>query len=150
MIGARPSRRVAPAAGGVLLLVGLIFTLIALGMYVHHWLFLRRAVDVQGIVIAMERRVDAQGNHPASAPIVRYPLNGDWYVLSSTTASNPAAYTVRQAVTVVVDPKHPERAMIDSFGQIWVLPVSFGGIGIVLCAIARVIAHRHRHLWAIR
>ena len=63
-------------------------------------------------------------------PIVEFKdFKGNQRRVKTSTGSSPASFSVGAAVTVLYDRDNPERAEIESFGELWVLPTALLGMG---------------------
>ena len=71
------------------------------------------------------------------APVVEYTVRGVDYRLTGTY-TNPPAYDVGDRVTVRYERANPENARLDSFVELWLFPVVFGGVGLLLAVIMNV------------
>ena len=67
-----------------------------------------------------------------AVPEVRYFLDGIDHTIFGRISTSPSAYAVGQKVTVYYFPEHPEDGVIGSFVELWLFPVIFGGLGLVL------------------
>jgi len=47
---------------------------------------------------------------------------------------------VGQKVVVVYDPRHPSKAIILSFGEVWLVPLILWGLGVLFMLIAILVA----------
>jgi hypothetical protein len=71
------------------------------------------------------------------APAFRFNVPGTHFsTVVSRTSSNPPAFKWGERVTVRYPAGHPEQAVIDSFGQLWLRVWAFGGFGAVFCGTA--------------
>ena len=55
--------------------------------------------------------------------------------VTSDTGSNPKSYADGAAVTVLYDQDDPEKAKIESFGQLWLMPAILLGMGLIFLII---------------
>jgi protein-S-isoprenylcysteine O-methyltransferase Ste14 len=64
------------------------------------------------------------------APVFRFEVPGTHFatVVSHTSSSSPA-FKVGEWVTVHYPAGHPEKAVIDSFGQLWLMDWAVGSFG---------------------
>jgi hypothetical protein len=69
-------------------------------------------------------------------PRVRFVTqSGDVLEFTSSNGTRPPAFEVGEAVSVLYDPAAPGNARINSFFQLWLLPIILGGIGSAFAAI---------------
>ncbi|GAA2510422.1 hypothetical protein GCM10010406_53490 [Streptomyces thermolineatus] len=125
----------------VLIAVGTLFSVVGLivaGMSVS---FLRDAERAPGKVVALEWRDEHLGtsrrnrtdDRPSAYPVVEFTsADGTHRTFRSSTGSNPPAYEEGERVEVLYRADSPEDARIDGFLSLWLLPMIFGGIGLVL------------------
>lgn len=116
-----------------------IFLLVGLGMLggavyslVTTWQFIGGAVAADGAVIALEERWDSDDGDYTYYPRVAFETEDHRQVeFTSDTGSRPASFDVGERVRVLFDPARPEAARIESFLQLWLLPLILGGLGTV-------------------
>jgi hypothetical protein len=92
--------------------------------------FLATARSVTGTVI--DERITSSSRSTSYHPVVRYTAEGVTRTLVSSSGTNPPAHAIGDTVTVNYPPCHPERGQINSFMDLWFLPLIIGGIGAVL------------------
>ncbi len=102
--------------------------------------FLRESVTVQGRIVALKQVRSTRDNSLTYAPVFRFDVPG-WHFTTviSHTSSNPPAFKPGEAVTVHYRQGHPEDAVIDSFGQLWLGDVVFGSVGAFFTAISLLV-----------
>jgi hypothetical protein len=94
--------------------------------------FLRQAVPAEGAVIDLTAAWDSEDGSYTYYPRVRFRTpDGRAVEFTSDVGSSPPAFEVGEPVRVLFDPANPARARIDSFVQLWLLPLILGGIGLV-------------------
>jgi hypothetical protein len=122
------------------LLIGLLFLLGSLISAHNTQMFLRRSVTTQARIAGLKPVHSQRDNSVTYAPVFRFNVPG-WHLATvvSHTSSNPPTFKVGEVVTVHYEQGHPEDAVIDSFGQLWLGDVVFGGVGAVLTGIALLI-----------
>jgi len=122
------------------LLIGPLFLGGALISAYHTKMFLRRSVTVQGRVVFMKPVREPQHNRLSFAPVFRFDVPGTHFAtVVSNTSSNPPAFKVGEAVTVHYERGHPENAVIDSFGQLWLGDWVFGSVGALFTGLSLLI-----------
>jgi hypothetical protein len=107
--------------------------------------FLRTSLTAQGRVVALRPVRSGQHNSLTYAPVFRFDVPGTHFsTVVSNTSSSPPAFKVGEVVTVHYQPGHPEKAVIDSFGQLWLGDLVFGisgamaiGIGLLILVVTR-------------
>ncbi|MFF5970058.1 DUF3592 domain-containing protein [Streptomyces sp. NPDC012769] len=102
-----------------------------------------------GTVVALEwegghtggSRKSRSGNEPVAHAVVEFtPTGGAPTRFREFTGSNPPAYEVGERVDVRYRADSPEDARIEGFATLWLLPVIFGGIGLVIVGVGTGIA----------
>lgn len=118
-----------------------LFAAIGLGLltgaalvYNHTASFISRASRAQGTVTAMvpQRSTD---NSVRYRPIVRFEHGGQEIQFGDSVSTDPPAFNVGQAVTVLYLESNPHDARIDSFTSLWFLPALLGGMGAIFLAV---------------
>ncbi|GGZ86903.1 DUF3592 domain-containing protein [Streptomyces bluensis] len=142
--GARRWIMVGTIAFGALFLV---VALILAGVSVS---FLVDAERARGTVVALEWRNDDHNgasrktrgnNRPAAYPVVEFTsAEGTPRKFRDSTGSNPPSYEVGEEVEVLYRADSPEDARIKGFASLWLLPLVFGGIGLLIGGIGTVVA----------
>lgn len=131
-----PGRASQLVAKCVFLIVGLVFFVGALISAYRTHAFLRTCVTAQGRIAGFKPVHSSRRNSTTYAPVFRFDVPGTHFAtVVSHTSSNPPAFTVGEAVTVRYPTGHPEQALIDSFGQLWLMDWAFGGIGALIFGI---------------
>ncbi|MFE7274078.1 DUF3592 domain-containing protein [Streptomyces sp. NPDC057623] len=130
------------AFGAVFLVVGLILAGVSVS-------FLANAERAQGTVVTLEWRSDSGGssrksrgsNEPTAYPVVEFTSkDGTPRTFRGSTGSNPPSYDKGERVEVLYRADSPEDARINGFASLWLLPLIFGGIGLVIGGIGTAVA----------
>ncbi|MGK5543184.1 DUF3592 domain-containing protein [Streptomyces sp. URMC 127] len=128
--------------GALCLVTGLIFAGISVS-------FLTDAERAPGTVVALDWQEDYGGGSrkarsddpPAAHPVVEFtPAGGTPRKFRDSAGSNPPSYEVGEQVEVLYRPDSPGDARINGFASLWLLPLIFGGIGLVFTAVGTTIA----------
>ncbi|WP_406447334.1 DUF3592 domain-containing protein [Streptomyces sp. NBC_00876] len=117
--------------------------------------FLADAEHAPGTVVELEWRNDHNGashkrrasDKPVAYPVVEFTsADGEARTFRSSTGSNPPSYEEGEQVEVLYRAGSPEDARIKGFASLWLLPLIFGGVGLVFATIgtAFVVAGRRR------
>ncbi|MGW7519960.1 DUF3592 domain-containing protein [Streptomyces sp. NPDC054796] len=117
--------------------------------------FLTSAERAQGTVVDLEWRVShtesSRKKHgddkPSAYPVVEFTsADGTPRTFHSSTGSNPPSYERGERVEVLYRADAPEDARINGFASLWLLPLIFGGIGLLAAGIgtALVVTRRRR------
>lgn len=136
------SDKIIPA---VLIFAGACFALGGIYLYVQTDDFTKRAISVEGEVVALQRAVGST----TYFPVVRYKdhLNQE-RTLYSNAGSSPPAYFIGEKVDVLLDPndpRYPISAKIDTFWQVWGpswFLIGFGSFFIFFSLMVRYIMSR--------
>lgn len=94
--------------------------------------FLRTSLTAQAKIVALKPVRVGRRNSIAYAPVFRFDVPGTHFAtVVSNTSSNPPSFKVGEVVTVLYQQGHPEKAVIDSFGQLWAVDLAFGVFGAI-------------------
>jgi Protein of unknown function (DUF3592) len=129
--------------------VGYLFAVIAVGLltaaaltYISKSKFVDRAVRAEGTVVDVElktsRSTDSSRRTTSRYPVVEFQARNEQRVRFTSSASKSGA-SVGDRVTVLYDPSNPRDASLSGVGQLWLLPIIFGGIGIFFAGFAVLI-----------
>jgi uncharacterized protein DUF3592 len=130
------------AFGSLFLVVGLILAGVSVS-------FLTDAERAPGTVVALEWRDDHSGasrkrrenDRPVAYPVVEFTsADGTRRTFRGATGSSPAAYEEGDRVEVLYQADSPGDARIDGFVSLWLLPLVFGGIGLLFAGAGTVVA----------
>ncbi|GAA3148612.1 DUF3592 domain-containing protein [Streptomyces echinatus] len=130
------------AFGAVFLVIGLVLA----GTTIS---FLADAERARGTVVALEWRDDDHGmshgkrthDGPVAYPVVEFTsADGTPRTFRSSTGTNPPSYEKGDRVEVLYRAESPGDARIDGFASLWLLPLLFGGIGLVIAGVGTVMA----------
>jgi len=112
------------------LVIGLALATVAVLIVMNTRKFIARAESARGTVVEMA------GDRDGYAPVVKFrTAKGRERSFEEAGRSNPPSYAVGERVQVLYDPKHPDDARIDSFSDLWALPMILGGMGVLFAGI---------------
>lgn len=126
--------------------------------------FLANADRARGTVVSLEWRTGHEHSGVSRKPRARdrpmaYPVvgfrsaDGEARTFRDSTGSNPPSYRVGERVEVLYHADSPEDARINGFASLWLLPLVFGGIGLVAAGIGTAVAlaarGRSRAVWSM-
>jgi hypothetical protein len=121
--------------GWAAFLFGSVFVAVGIWMLVDGLRFRASANRAEGEVIRLEWS-NGEGNSRSGAlPVVRYEAQGRTVEFRSRVSSRPPAYRVGELVTVLYHPEDPENASVDTFLEQYLLPLVFGGPGLVFSGV---------------
>lgn len=126
-----------------LAVLGSIFSGIAIFTALRSERLEKRGRLASGVIteLVKEQSRDADG-YPQTYyhPVFRFDdQSGSTHVVKSLVGTNPSGLGVGQTVRVLYDPDKPSLASIDTFGQMWMIPVVFGILGPIMLAAAGII-----------
>ncbi|CAM5709929.1 hypothetical protein SALBM311S_10039 [Streptomyces alboniger] len=128
--------------GSLFLVIGLILTWVSVS-------FLADAERAKGTVVALDWRNDYSSasrkqrgsNEPHAYPVVEFTSSdGTQRTFRNSTGSNPPSYERGDRVEVLYHADSPEDARINGFVSLWLLPLIFGGIGLLCAGIGTAVA----------
>ncbi|MEV8314620.1 DUF3592 domain-containing protein [Streptomyces sp. NPDC059900] len=128
------------AFGSLFLAIGLILTWVSVS-------YLASGERARGTVVSMEWRSDGgsgkrrANDGPTAYPVVQFTAaDGKSRTFEGSTGSNPPAYDLMERVEVLYRADSPGDARINSFTSMWLLPLIFGGIGLLIGGIGVTVA----------
>jgi hypothetical protein len=120
----------------VFLIVGLGCLVGALTWAHRTQVFLRTSVTVQGKIAGFKPVHSIRRNRTTYAPVFRFEVPGSHFAtVVSRTSSGTPEFNVGEWVTVHYPAGHPEKAVIDSFGQLWLMDLVLGSFGALFSAL---------------
>jgi hypothetical protein len=147
MAGVQPSARTSGDSGlgciaicavlAFFLGLGLLAVAVALVIDTRH--DIATAARADGIVtdLIVDRDSDGETYHPH----VRFvTAKGEPVEFTSSVGSNPAGFDIGEHVTILYDPSDPQGARIDSFVQLWFVPIMVGVFGLVFATAGGVVS----------
>lgn len=123
--------------GSIFLPIGLVFLVIAGLIYSGTQSFLSDSMQAQGEVIDLVSGSSGSSSSSRSMyPVVRFESsNGQVVTFQGSVGSSPPDFHVGEVVKVRHRTGNPHDARIESFVQLWLLPVVFGGLGVIFSGI---------------
>jgi hypothetical protein len=124
--------------------IGCLMVLVALGLvslaviaYQGQTRQREQRVDAQGEVISLVRRRSRKvGEIGVFCPIVKFwTPSGQEIQFESQFGTLPASHKVGQTVPVLYEPANPQNAEISSAMTKWLVPLSFGLMGLIVLSI---------------
>ncbi len=133
--GVKALRRIAFVFAGL----GLILGLFAAGAFYSTYSFSHKAVRTPGKVVDFTARRTSSGTM-SYYPIIRFQAgSGQQITFEDSTGSRPAAYEVGATVSVFYDPRDPQKARIERFLSLWLLPTLLAGFGAIILGVAALL-----------
>ncbi|AFY46803.1 Protein of unknown function (DUF3592) [Nostoc sp. PCC 7524] len=105
--------------------------------------FVATSVTTQGTVIDLIRRSSSSSSSSSKSylyyPVVRFtPSSGDPITFEVNSGSSSPEFTKDQQVEVLYNPQNPDSAMINTWSNLWLLPVVFIAMGSLFIVIGGV------------
>jgi hypothetical protein len=107
----------------------------AAALAVNTWRFTQTALRAPGKVIQLiEQNVDGDTTFRA---VFRFQdVVGKEHTVVSSNNSKPATHSVGDVIVVLYEREHPGRARINSFWELWFIPMVAGTIAVGFCVIS--------------
>ncbi|OUL27776.1 hypothetical protein BV378_08385 [Nostoc sp. RF31YmG] len=129
--------------GSIFAGIGSIFAVTGAIFVINTHSFVGTAESIQGTVIDLKLRSSTDSKGRSSSvyyPVVKFtPSSGEPTIFESSTGSKPPAFSKGQQVEVLYNPQKPNSAMINSWLELWFLPVMFTGMGSIFVLIGGVV-----------
>lgn len=127
--------------GGGAALIALLLLAVAAYLFLQGRRFQAEAVRTRGVVTGLVWSVQPTFDRSSrsASPVVEYRAEGRNYTMKGLTASAPPSYHVGDQVTVGYPPGRPAEGRIVSFGEIFLLPLVFFGVGLAFAITAAVL-----------
>lgn len=153
MQSSAPGRVARTVVQSVFFIVGLLFLGRALYSALSTESLLSESIAVDGRIVWLEQLHRVHRNGYTYAPVFRFTLqNGQPFTVESQVHSNPPEFKVGDAVTVYYKPDHPEWAVINSLGQLWMGDVALAFVGLVFIGTGALLSRANmkvRQVWVV-
>lgn len=114
----------------ITLILGLPFFIFGLKELYQVSKFVARGEKTNGVIVAMKKHQGVGGKY---FPLVRFQTkDGKTIDFTPGNGSNPPMYKLFDRVPVIYDSAYPEAAAINSFIEIWLGPIIYAGLGMLL------------------
>lgn len=130
-------------------LVGIVFLSLAGWWGWDTWTFVQRGEPATAKIERFEQRTSKKRRSGTSrtrtyyAPVFTFQdTKGASHTVTSSTGSSKPAYKAGDQIRVLYDPADPQKARINTFSDLWLFPVVFGGIGVVCLAVTMLLPRR--------
>ncbi len=139
--------------GSIFAPIGLIFLVVGVMIYQGTQSFLSQSKSAEGEVIDLVMGTSNSSGSRSSYPVVRFKSDdGQVVTFQGSMGSSPPDFHVGERVTVRYHVENPHDARIESFVQLWLLPMVFGGLGLIFSSIgisfwAVVLASSRKKKW---
>jgi hypothetical protein len=139
----------------IFLFVGVPFAFFSCFQLVSTSNFLKIAVKTQAQVTDLVATYDNHGNRLYSPQVTFTTPDGISHQYQSTNASNPPEFRINQKIPIYFNPQNANDVKIDTFFDIWGMPLLFGGLGGVFIIIGfifiiRTIVSRKNKEWLLK
>jgi hypothetical protein len=118
------------------LLAGPALFCLGIGFAIYKIWFISHAATASGVVTQFIPFEDQEDHSITYRPVFVYSTpDGRIHTVTSNMGANQPEFASGEHVKVLYNPKNPDDASINSFGQLWFLPLGFAGVGFVtFCA----------------
>jgi hypothetical protein len=131
----------------VFFLVGLLFVGRALYGALSTESLLSESIAVDGRIVGLEQMHRVNRSGYTYAPVFRFTLeNGQPFTLESRVHSNPPEFKVGDAVKVYYKRDHPEWAVINSLGQLWMGDVALAFVGLMFVGMGALLSRASKNV----
>jgi hypothetical protein len=125
--------------GVIFTLLGGLFVLIGLFLFIRTRMFISRAQEVKGTVIHMVYRHSSEGGGGYS-PVYQFrAINGQMVEIQDSLSSNPPMFHEGQVIDVLYDPENPQKARIKKWMNLYFVPILLGGLGFIFGGVGVVL-----------
>ena len=107
----------------VVSLSGVLLVALALAFAYPSWQLLRHAERASGTVVGLPGGSSSSNTRRIE---VEYAVGDDIYMITSSVASSPPALRMGEEVTVLYDPANPADGTMESFLELWFVPMLLG------------------------
>lgn len=140
---------------GIFLLVGIGFLSGAYFSYSSTASFISTALSTTGVVVEnrFERSTSSKSSSGVYYGYIKFnTAEGSSVTFRTSVGTNPPAFEVGESTKVYYDPKDPQSAQVNTFFQLWFLPILLGFIGFIFTIIPVTIlclksSRRKREEW---
>ena len=112
-------------AGPALFCLGIVFA-------IYKMWFISHAVTASGTVIQFVSFENQEDHSITCRPVFVYSTpDGQTHTVTSNAGANQPEFASGERIKVLYNPNNPNDASINSFGQLWFLPLGFAGVGVI-------------------
>jgi hypothetical protein len=130
-------------AGCVWVLINLLSLGLAFAAYYYgrtSWSLTRDGVAITGTVVALKESAATQDSGITYTPVIGYVVAGQTHTFTSNVSSDPPAYKVGDPVNVIYKQGDPTRVRVDSWSELWLLPVILGASAVTVALVINTVA----------
>jgi hypothetical protein len=130
-------------AGCLWVLINLLCVGLGVAAYYYgrtSWSLTRDGLSVTGTVVALKESAATEDSGVTYTPVISYEVEGQTYTFTSNVSSDPPAYKVGDPANVIYEATDPSRARVDSWLELWLLPVVLGGSAVIVALVFNVVA----------
>jgi hypothetical protein len=99
------------------------------------YMFSTNGIEVEGTVVRLESSHSSEGGTTYS-PVYRYTVDGEQYEYESVNSSSIPSHQVGESTTLLYDPNNPEKARVNSFWEMWLLPCIMCPVSFVMVLLS--------------
>lgn len=115
--------------GIVFPLIGGLFILLALFLFVRTRIFLGKAQETKGTVIEMISKRGSKGGTSYSPVYEFRTITGQMIKVEDSLSTNPPMFQVGQKIDVLYEPENPQNARIKRCMSLYFMPALFAFLG---------------------
>jgi hypothetical protein len=120
--------RTAKVIGTLMVLAAVVAILVGTLCLIKTRQFLAKAAKADGKIVELERKDSGDG--VTYSPVFSFTdTSSTQHTVRSSLSSNPPHYAIEEKVSVLYDPQDPQKARIDSFVNLYFVPLVMGIIG---------------------
>ena len=110
---------------------GPILGLLAIAFTIYTSYFVHHAAHTTGTITEVRKRTGQDTSPEYALTFSFLASDGETITKQSSVSSNPPEFVAGQQVRVLFDAHAPQKAKIDAYWQLWLLPTVFG----ILCVV---------------
>lgn len=118
--------------GIIFSVVGFLLLSIAFVFGFRDYKFTTSALPITGRVVSIQPP-------PSYAPVIQYTMSGTTYTATGEQLSSDRVFVVGQDVELLVDPRKPQEAKLNSFFDRWFVVVMLASIGLLFSIVGFVV-----------
>lgn len=107
-------------------IVGPLAGLVAIGLAIYTSNFVRHASHAEGTITKLASYKEDDNTETFAPTFTFNTTKGDTITKESIMHSNPPGFTVGEHVSVLFDQNNEQHAEIQTFGQLWFVPILLG------------------------
>lgn len=121
--------------GIVFTLLGGLFILLALFLFMRTRMFLAKAQETKGTITEMIAKRGSKGGTSYSPVYEFRTITGQMVKVEESLSTNPPRFQVGQTVDVLYDPENPQSARVKNWMSLYFMSALFGFLGFTFFSI---------------